>query len=80
MMIIPVPSHWLQLLRFIGGDTKPTAIGLNSVLPAVWLILFIWLFITNVKQKAMLWLLCLVPPVFYYLILDLYYYMLRAGR
>jgi len=81
MMIIPIPSHWLQLLRFIGGDTKPTAIGLNSTLPAVWIILFVWLFLTNVKRKAMLWLLCLVPPVFYYLILDLYYYyVLRAGR
>ena len=80
MTIIPIPSHWLQLLRFIGGNTKPTAIGLNSALPAVWIILFVWLFFTNVKQKAMLWLLCLVPGVFYYLILDLYYYMLRAGR
>lgn len=80
MMIIPIPSHWLQLLRFIGGNTKQTAIGLNSVLPAVWIILFVWLFLTNVKRKTMLWLLCLVPPVFYYLILDLYYYMLRAGR
>jgi hypothetical protein len=80
MMVIPIPSHWLQLLRFIGGDTKPTAIGLNSVLPATWIILFVWLFFINVKRKAMLWLLCLVPPVFYYLILDLHYYMLRAGR
>jgi len=80
MMIIPIPSHWLQLLKFIGGNTKQTTIGLNSVFPAMWIILFVWLFLTNVKRKAMLWLLCLVPPVFYYLILDLYYYMLRAGR
>jgi hypothetical protein len=80
LMIIPIPSHWLQLLRFIGGDTKQTTIGLNSVLPAVWIILFVWLFLVSVKRKAMLWLLCLLPPVFYYLILDLYYYMLRAGR
>jgi hypothetical protein len=80
MIIIPIPSHWLQLLRFVGGDTKQTTIGFNSVLPAVWIILFIWLFLVSVKRKAMLWLLCLLPPVFYYLILDLYYYMLRAGR
>jgi hypothetical protein len=80
MMIIPIPSHWLQLLKFFGGNTGQTTIGLNSVFPAMWIILFIWLFVTNVKRKAMLWLLCLLPVVFYYLTSDLSYFMLRAGR
>jgi hypothetical protein len=75
MIIIPIPSHWLQLLRFIGGDTKPIAIGLNCILPAVWIILFIWLFLTNAKRTATLWLFCLTPVVFYYLAQDLSYYM-----
>jgi hypothetical protein len=80
LMIIPIPSHWLQLLRFVGGNTGQTTIGLNSVFPAAWVILFIWLFLTNVKRKITLWLLCLLPAVFYYLIMDLYFYTLRAGR
>lgn len=80
MMIIPIPSHWLQLLKFFGGNTGQTTIALNSVFPAMWIILFIWLFVTNVKRKAMLWLLCLLPVVFYYLTSDLSYYMLRAGH
>ncbi len=80
MMIIPIPSHWLQLLRFFSGNAGQTAIALNCVLPFIWIILFVRLFLTNFKRKAMLWLLCLVPPVFYYLVLDLYYYTLRPGR
>jgi hypothetical protein len=80
MMVIPIPSHWLQLLRFYNGNTGQTSIALNSVLPAVWIVLFIGLFFTNVKRKATLWLLCLLPVVFYYLTQDLYYYALRAGR
>jgi hypothetical protein len=80
LMIIPIPSHWLQLLRFITGNTSQTTIGLNSVFPAVWIILFIWLFLTNIKRKVTLWLLCLLPAVFYYLIHDIYFYTLRAGR
>jgi len=80
MMVIPIPSKWLQLLRFFGNDTAPTAIGLNSVLPCVWMVLLVWLFLTNSKRKAMLWLLCLAPPVFYYLIQDIYYYRLFAGH
>ncbi len=80
LMIIPIPSHWLQLLRFYSTSAAQTAIGLNSVFPAVWIVLFIGLFITNAKRKATLWLLCLLPPVFYYLIMDLYFYTLRAGR
>jgi hypothetical protein len=80
IMIIPIPANWIQLLRFIGYDTAPTAIGLNSVLPCVWMVLLAWLFLTNSKRKAMLWLFCLAPLVFYYLIQDLYYYRLFAGH
>lgn len=80
MIIIPVLAHWLQLLRFIGYDTAPTAIGLNAILPAVWTALFILLLITNAKRKAVLWLLCLVPFVFYYLAQDLYYYFVLADN
>ena len=80
LMIIPIPSHWLQLLRFYSGNTAQTSIGLNSVLPGLWVLLFIWLFLTNVKRKAILWLLCLAPVVFYYLTQDLFFYSLRAGR
>jgi len=78
MMLIPIPANWIQLLRFFGRDTAPTAIGLNSVLPCVWMGLLVWLFITNPKRKAMLWLFCLAPPVFYYLAADLYYYFFLA--
>ena len=80
MMFIPIPSHWMQLLKFFGGNTGQTSIGVNSVLPGLWVILFIWLFITNVKRKAILWLLCMLPVVFYYLTQDIFYYTLRAGR
>lgn len=80
MMIIPIPSNWIQLLRFFGHDTAPTAIVLNSALPCVWMALLAWLFVTNTKRKATLWLFCLAPPVFYYLIQDLYYYRLFAGH
>ena len=80
LMVIPIPSHWLQLLRFASGNTAQTTIGLNSIFPAAWIILFVWLFLTNVKRKITLWLLCLLPAVFYYLIMDLYFYTLRAGR
>jgi hypothetical protein len=78
MMIIPIPSHWLQLLRFFGYDTAPTAIGLNSVLPVLWTILFVWLLVTNARRKVLLWLVCLAPFVFYYLAQDLYYYFVLA--
>ncbi len=79
MMIIPIFAHWLQLLRFIGYDTKPVAIGLNSILPCVWTALLVWLFLTSARRKVLLWLFCLAPPVFYYLAQDLYY-MLRTNR
>jgi len=78
MMIIPIPAHWLQLLRFIGRSTQPTAIGLNCFLPALWLVLLVWLFFTNTRRKVLLWLFCLAPPVFYYLVQDLYYYIVFA--
>ncbi|MGA2173284.1 MAG: hypothetical protein ABSG82_09810 [Sedimentisphaerales bacterium] len=78
MIIIPIPAHWLQLLRFIGHDTKSTSIGLNCILPGLWMILFAWLFVTNVRRKVLLWLFCLVPPVFYYLVRDLYYSIMLA--
>ena len=78
LMLIPIPSHWLQLLRFIGYDTAPTAIGLNSVLPGVWIVIFIWLLVINAKRKVLLWLVCLVPFVFYYLVQDLYYCIVLA--
>jgi len=78
MIIIPIPVHWLQLLQFIGRDTAPTAIRLNCVLPGLWMALFVWLLFTNARRKALLWLLGLAPPVFYYLVKDLYYYIALA--
>jgi hypothetical protein len=78
LMIIPVPAHWLQLVRFFGYDTAPTAIGLNSILPGVWTIIFVWLLIVNVRRKVLLWLICLAPFVFYYLEQDLYYCIVLA--
>ncbi len=78
LMIIPVPAHWLQLIRFFGRDTAPTAIVLNSVPPAVWTALFIWLLVINVRRKVLLWLLLLAPFVFCYLAQDLYYCIVLA--
>lgn len=80
MTIIPIPSHWLQLLRFICYDAKSVAIGLNSILPCIWTVLLVWLFVTNPRRKAQLWLFCLAPPVFYYLVRDLYYHTLLTSR
>jgi hypothetical protein len=80
MMIIPIPSNWLQLLRFIGNDTTSVAIGLNSILPCIWTVLLVWLFVANPRRKVLLWLFCLAPPVFYYLVRDLYYYTLLTSR
>jgi hypothetical protein len=80
MMIIPIPANWLQFLRFIGDNTSATNVGLNSVLPAVWIILFLWLFITNNRRVRLCWLFCLSPAVFYYLVADIYYYVLRNGN
>ncbi len=79
LILIPIPSHWLQFLRFAAGNTTQTAISLNSIFPALWIILFISLFLINTKRKILLWLLCLIPPVFYYLAVDLFYYISRNG-
>jgi hypothetical protein len=80
LMTIPIFANWIQLLRFIGGNTSIIDVGLNSVLPAIWVVLFIWVFITNARRKRLCWLLCLAPAVFYYLIVDIYYYILRHSR
>ena len=80
MMIIPIPSHWLQLLRFFGGNTRPNTIGLNSVLP-VCVDYFIHLAVYHKSQaNGNLWLLCLMPAVFYYLVRNLSYYMLPGAE
>jgi hypothetical protein len=60
-------------------DAKPAAILLNSILPCLWLALFAWLFRTNTRRKMLLWMFCLVPPVFYYLANDLYYVLLSSN-
>jgi hypothetical protein len=79
MMIIPILANWIRLLLFAGKNISATNIGLNSIMPAVWLFLFAWLFITNNRKKRVCWLLCLTPAVFYYLAADIYF-ILRINR
>lgn len=80
MMIIPIPANWFQLLRSIGGHISTTNFVLNSVLPGIWTVLFVWLFIINVRRKRLCWLLCLIPAVFCYLAGDIRYFILVHGR
>lgn len=73
LIIIPVFTNWLQLIKFSFGKTYPFTPLINSYLPAMWIILFIWLFFISSRRKRVLWLLCLMPFVFFNLVNDLYY-------
>jgi hypothetical protein len=80
IMLIPIFAYWLQLLRFIGGEAKCFVPGLYSILPIVWMVLLVWLYFTSAKRKKVLWLLLLVPFVFFYFVQDLYYYITLMKR
>jgi hypothetical protein len=75
IMIIPIFAHWLQLLRFASHEAKCFVPGLYSILPAIWIILLAWLYFARARRKVTLWLLLLAPPVFFYFVRDLYYYV-----
>jgi hypothetical protein len=80
VMVIPIFAHWLQLLRFIAHSAKCFAPGLNSILPAIWTVLLVWLCFATTKRKAAMCLLLLAPFVFYYFLHDLYYYTILLNR
>jgi hypothetical protein len=80
LVVIPIFANWLQLLRFIPRHVHIFAPGVNSVLPALWVVLLVWLYLATSRRKPVLWLLCLSPFVFYYFLHDLYYYMMLTGR
>ena len=75
LMLLPIFSNWLQLLKFIGGSISCFNPVINSFLPACWVVLFIWLYFINLRRKRTLWLLILAPHVFFYFIQDLYYFI-----
>ena len=75
MMITPVLAHWLQLIRFVTANNYPFVPSLYSILPALWTVLLIGLFLATGRRKAVLWLLLLAPFVYYYFLRDLYYYI-----
>ena len=79
IMLIPIFTHWLQLLRFIARDVKSLAPVFNSILPAIWTALLVWLFFATARKKSVLWLLLLTPFVFYYFVRDLYCYTMLTG-
>ena len=79
LAIIPIFCHWLQLLKHITGKTRCFSPVLNSWLPIIWTALFIWLYYVSGWKKKLLWLLCLVPAVFFYFVHDLHYYNMFDG-
>ena len=79
LMLFPVFSKWLQLLKFIGGSGSCFSPVINSFVPAFWTVLLIWLFFINSRKKRVLWLLLLAPFVFFHLVHDLYYYITFVG-
>jgi hypothetical protein len=79
IMLIPIFTHWLQLLRFIAHDVKNFAPVFNSILPVIWTALLVWLFFATARKKSVLWLLLLTPFVFYYFVRDLYCYTMLTG-
>ena len=75
LIIIPIFAHWLQLIRYVTGDTDCFVPGLYSILPAIWTAMLVWLYLVTRRRKAVLWLLILAPLVYFYFVRDLYYYM-----
>ena len=75
LMLLPIFSKWLQLLKFVGGTTSCFSPLINSFAPAFWTVFLICLFFVNSRKKRVLWLLLLAPFVFFYLVRDLYYYI-----
>ena len=75
LMLLPIFSKWLQLLKFIGGSASCFSPAINSLAPIFWTAFLIWLFLVNSQKKRVLWLLLLSPFVFFYLVHDLYYYI-----
>lgn len=73
LMIIPVLSRWPQLLKFLDGSAYFFTPLTNSYMPVSWVALFIWLYFAGSRKKQVLWLLCLAPFVFFYLVHDVYY-------
>lgn len=80
IMVIPIFAHWLQLLRFIPYSAKCFSPGLNSILPAIWTALLVWLCFATTKRKAAMCLLLLAPFVFYYFLHDVYYYTILLNH
>jgi hypothetical protein len=75
LMLLPIFSKWLQLLKFIGGSASCFSPTINSLVPIFWAVFLVWLFLVNSRKKRVLWLLLLAPFVFFYLVHDLYYYI-----
>jgi len=75
LMVLPIFSHWLQLLKFFGHSTSCFTPVINSFIPAFWTVFLIWLYLVNSRRKRALWLLLLAPFVFCYFVHDLYYYI-----
>jgi len=75
LMLLPIFSKWLQLLKFIGGSSSCFSPVINSFTPVFWTAFLVWLFLVNSRKKRVLWLLLLAPFVFFYFVHDLYYYI-----
>lgn len=79
LAITPIFCHWLQLLKHIAGNSQCFSPILNSWFVMMWTGLFIWLYCISNRRKRLLWLLCLLPMVFFYFARDLYYYNIYGG-
>jgi hypothetical protein len=80
LAVIPIFAHWLQLFRFVTGETDLFVPGLYSILPAVWTVVLVWLYFATARRKAVWGLLILAPFVYFYFVRDLYYYLKLTGR
>jgi len=75
LVILPILSGWLQLTYWFNFDWFTSDIWVNSIICFLWIVLFGWLFVINSRKKPVLWLLCLLPFVFFYAIRDLFIYL-----
>lgn len=80
LMVSCVISSWFGILVWSDASRLYLSPFFNGSLCVVWVIVFIFLYFANSRKKVTLWLLFLVPFVFYNLCYDVYFYMSYTGQ
>jgi hypothetical protein len=80
LMVTPVLVSWAELFRFQSYQNDLYYLWYITdwafyLLPTLWILLFIWLYFVSSRKKTILWLLCLLPLVFFYLSQELYVFI-----